>query len=253
MSHVLCANAWPSLRGWAVMMSQEWHLRGWDHLEYCVRTGKQALPDIYGNSAFEYIFSNPEAAAIFNQGMTDLSMLDSPGVADAYSFEGIHTLVDVAGGHGLLLATILDRNPHIKAMLYEIPPVIEGAKTGPLTPFLDRCQLIKGDMFSSVPPGADAYIMKHIIHDWPDELCLKILKGCRAGVNAGGKLLVVDAVIPAGNDFDSGKFLDLEMLIFPGGHERTEKQFRDLLAAAGWKLNRVITTPAISIVEGVVA
>jgi hypothetical protein len=253
MSHVLCSNARPSLRGWAVMMSQEWHLRGWDHLEYCVRTGKQAIPDIYGKSAFEFIFGDPQAAAIFNQGMTDLSMLDSPGVADAYSFEGIHTLVDVAGGHGLLLATILERNPHIKAMLYEIPPVIEGAKTGPLKPYLDRCQLIKGDMFSSVPPGADAYIMKHIIHDWPDDLCLKILKGCRAGVNAGGKLLVVDAVIAPGNEFDPGKFLDLEMLLFPGGHERTEKQFRDLFAAAGWKLNRVITTPAISIVEGVVA
>jgi hypothetical protein len=252
LSAVLCTNARPSLRGWATMISQEWHMRGWDHLEYCVRTGKQAAEDIYGKLAFEWFGENPEAGAIFNQAMTDLSMLDSPGIAAAYSFQGIGALVDVAGGHGLLLATILAKNPGLKGTLYEIASVIEGAKTGPLAPYLDRCELVSGDMFASVPPAADAYVMKHIIHDWPDELCLKILRGCRAGVKPGGKLLVVDDVIPPGNDFHPGKFLDLEMLIFPGGHERTEQQFRDLFAAAGWKLTRVIGTQSgISIVEGV--
>ena len=119
---------------------------------------------------------------------------------------------------------------------------------------MDRCTLVPGDMFTSVPAGADAYIMKHIIHDWPDDLCLKILKGCRQGVNAGGKLLVVDDVIHPGNAFEPGKFLDLEMLIFPGGHERSEPQFRDLFAAAGWRLNRIVPTPSgICIVEGVPA
>jgi len=254
MSEVLRTNATPSLRGWAIMLGEEWHMRGWGVLEYCVRTGKQSMEHIYGKPAFEWLGGNPKVAAVFNHAMTDLSRLDSPGVAEAYSFEGIGTLMDVAGGHGLLLATILGRNPKVKGVLYEIPQVIEGAKTGPLAPFMDRCELVSGNMFESVPPSADAYIMKHIIHDWPDELCLKILKGCRAGVNKGGKLLVVDDVIPPGNDFHPGKFLDLEMLIFPGGHERTEQQFRDLFAAAGWKLTRVIGTQSgISIVEGVEA
>ena len=186
--------------------------------------------------------------------MTELSMIDSPAVADAYSFDGIHSIVDIAGGHGLLLATILQRNPHLKGTLYEMPHVLEGAAGGPLKPVMERCTLSSGDMFSSVPPGADAYIMKHIIHDWPDELCLKILKACRKSVNEGGKLLVVDNVIQPGNDFSPGKFLDLQMLIFPSGSERTEKQFRDLFAAAGWKLNRIIPTAAPdSIVEGVPA
>jgi hypothetical protein len=109
-------------------------------------------------------------------------------------------------------------------------------------------------MFSSVPAGADAYIMKHIIHDWPDELCVKILKSCRKGVNPGGKLLVVDDVIQPGNDFYAGKLLDLQMLIFPGGKERTEKQFRELFAAGGWKLSRVVPTATpICIVEGIPA
>jgi hypothetical protein len=160
----------------------------------------------------------------------------------------------VGGGHGLLLATILAGNPHLKGTLYDVPNVVADACDGPLKSVMERCTLASGDMFSSVPTGADAYIMKHIIHDWPDDLCIKILKACRKGVNPGGKLLVVDHVIQPGNDFAPGKFLDLQMLIFPGGCERTEKQFRDLFAAAGWKLSRVIPTAAAEfIVEGVPA
>lgn len=254
MSTILRSEAPLSLRGWAMFVTQEWHMRGWEHLEYCVRTGKQALDHIYGKPAFQMLSENPEMGRIFNLGMTDLSRLDSPAIAEAYAFEGIRTLVDVAGGHGLLLATILQRHPHLRGTLYDVPQVIDGAKSGPLTPVMDRCTLASGDMFATVPQGADAYIMKHILHDWPDDLCLKILKGCRAGLNPGGKLLVVDHVLHAGNEFDPGKFLDLEMLIFPGGHERTEAQFRDLLTAGGWKLNRIIPTPAgMSIVEGVPA
>jgi O-methyltransferase domain/Dimerisation domain len=254
MSAVLRTNANPSLRAFAIMGGREWHGRGWSHLEYCVRTGKQALDKIYGAPIFEYFRQHPDEARMFDDSMTALSMIDSPAVADAYSFEGIHSIVDVGGGHGLLLATILKRNPHMKGILYDVAHVVEGAKNGPVKPLMERCTLASGDMFSSVPPGADAYIMKHIIHDWPDDLCIKILKACRKGVNAGGKLLVVDNVIHRGNDFAPGKFLDLQMLIFPGGCERTEKQFRDLFAAAGWQLTRVVPTAAAeSIVEGVPA
>ena len=119
---------------------------------------------------------------------------------------------------------------------------------------MNRCTLASGDMFSSVPPGADAYIMKYIIHDWPDDACRKIVRACRDGVNAGGKLLIVDSVINPGNALDWGKVLDLEMLMFPGGRERNERQFTELLASAGWRLNRVIPTDSpLSIVEGVPA
>jgi hypothetical protein len=237
-----------------MMHGRDWHGLGWSNLDYCVRTGKQALDKIYGTPIFQFFEQHAEEAQVFNQAMSDYSTIDSPAVADAYSFGEIHSIVDVAGGHGLLLATILGRNPHIKGTLYEIPHVLAGAKDGPLKPVMDRCTLASGDMFSSVPAGADAYIMKHIIHDWPDDLCIKILKACRKGVNPGGKLLVVDNVIQPGNDFAPGKFLDLQMLIFPGGCERTEKQFRDLFAAAGWQLSRVIPTAAPeSIVEGVPA
>jgi hypothetical protein len=205
-------------------------------------------------SIFEYLKQNPAEAQIFNDAMTDLSTIDSPAVADAYNFDGIRSIVDVAGGHGLLLATILKKNAQMKGTLYEVPHVIEGAKNGPLKPVMDRCTFASGDMFASVPAGADAYIMKHIIHDWPDEACVKILKACRKGVNPGGKLLVVDTVILPGNDFSPSKFLDLQMLIFPSGCERTKKQFRQLFAASGWQLSRIIPTAAAdSIVEGVPA
>lgn len=254
MSAVLRSNANPSLRSFASMSGRDWHARGWAHLEYCVRTGKQALDKVYGTPIFQYFAQHPEEAQAFNQAMTDLSTLDSPAVADAYSFGEIHSIVDVGGGHGLLLATILARNPHLKGTLYEVPHVVEGAKNGPLKPVMDRCTLASGDMFSTVPAGADAYIMKHIIHDWPDDVCIKILKACRKAVNPGGKLLVVDNVILPGNEFAPGKFLDIQMLIFPGGCERTEKQFRELFAASGWKLSRVIPTAVPeSIVEGVPA
>jgi copper chaperone CopZ len=254
MSAVLRSNANPSLRALAIMGGREWHGRGWSRLEYCVRTGKQALDQVYGAHIFEYLRQNPEEAQIFHDTMTALSMIDGPAVAAAYSFDGILSVVDVGGGHGLLLATILARNPHLKGTLYEVPHVVEGCRNGPLTPVMERCTLASGDMFSSVPAGADAYIMKHIIHDWSDDLCVKILTACREGVNPGGKLLVVDNVIRPGNEFSPGKFLDLQMLIFPGGRERTEKQFGDLFAAAGWRLSRIIPTAAAdSIVEGVPA
>jgi hypothetical protein len=254
LSAVLRTNANPSLRAFAAQHALEWHALGWANLEYCVRTGKQALDKIYGMPIFQYFEQHPELSELFNQSMSNLSSIDGPAVADAYSFDGTHSIVDVAGSHGFLLATILARHPRMKGVLYEVPHVVAGAKNGPLKPVLDRCTFSSGDMFSSVPAGADAYIMKHIIHDWPDDLCVRILQACRKGVNPGGKLLVVDNVIQPGNDFAPGKFLDLQMLIFPGGRERTEKEFRELFALSGWQLTRVIPTAAPeSIVEGIPA
>jgi hypothetical protein len=254
MSAVLRKNANPSLRGLAIMGGRDWHGRAWSQLDYCVRTGKQALDQIYGMPVFEFFKQHPDEAQIFDDTMTGLSTIDGPAVAEAYAFDGIRSIVDVGGGHGFLLATILARNPQMRGTLYDAPHVVEGARNGPLKPLTERCTFASGDMFSSMPAGADAYIMKHIVHDWPDDLCLKILKACRQNVTRGGKLLVVDNVIQPGNDFSPGKFLDLQMLIFPGGRERTEKEFRDLFAAAGWQLSRIIpTTVPESIVEGVPA
>lgn len=152
------------------MGGREWHGGGWAELEYCVRTGKQAFDKIYGMPIFEFFRQHAEEGRMFHDSMTALSTIAGPAVAAAYSFEGINSIVDVGGGLGLLLATILKRNPGMKGILYDVPHVVEGAKDGPLKPLMERCTLASGDMFSSVPAGADAYIMKHIIHDWPDDL-----------------------------------------------------------------------------------
>jgi O-methyltransferase domain/Dimerisation domain len=254
LSTALRSDSNPSLRALAIMGITEWHMRGWTRLEYSVRTGKTALDEVYGMSMFEHFAQTPADAQIFNDAMTNISMMDAPAVAATYSFEGIGSVVDVAGGHGLLLATILGRNPNLKGTLFDAPHVVEGAKEGPLKPFLSRCTLAGGDMFASVPAGADAYMMKHIIHDWPDDLCIKLLKLCRKAVNPGGKLLVLDHVIEPGNNFSPAKFLDLQMLLFPGGMERTEKQFSALFAASGWRLNRIVPTPnGEAVVEGLPA
>jgi predicted O-methyltransferase YrrM len=141
----------------------------------------------------------------------------------------------------------------VNGIVFDSPHVVVGAedairKAG----LMGRCRAIGGDFFQSVPAGGDAYLMKHIIHDWPDEECVKILKACRRAVNPGGKLLVIDNVIRPGNDFHPGKFLDLQMLIFPGGRERTEQEFRELFDASGWKLTRVIPLAVPdSVIEGV--
>jgi len=250
----LRTDAVPCLRNVATFVSDEWHVRGWGLLDETVRTGQRPTEKLYGMPLFEYLVKHPAEGAAFHGGMTDLSMVDGPAVAAAYDFSGIGSIADIGGGHGLLLATILQHNPGMKGILYDQPSVIAGAAGGPTEPVKDRVTLTAGDMFASVPQGCDAYTMKYIIHDWMDEPCLKILKGCRAGVNPGGKLLVVDMVVPGPNEFHMGKIADLEMMLFPSGKERTEAEFRELFAAAGWKLTRVIPTAShVSIVEGVPA
>jgi hypothetical protein len=254
LSAVLRSNATPSLRWFAIMHGKEWHSRGWENIEYSVRTGNRAFDKAMGMPIFEYFKHHPEENEGFNKCMTDLSNIDGPAVADAYSFASINSIVDVAGGQGIMLATILARNPHMKGTLYDLPHVVEGARKAALEPVIERCSVASGDMFSTVPTGADAYIMKHIIHDWTDDECVKILHACRQAVNPAGKLLVVDTVIPSGSGFHPGKFMDIQMLLFPGGRERTEKQFRELFSASGWKLTRIVPTSVPeSIVEGVPA
>ncbi len=173
-------------------------------------------------------------------------------IVDAYDFSNIRSLTDIAGGHGLFLATILERYPEISATLFELPQVVQGLAGGPLEQFGDRVNVREGDMFSSIPDGADAYVMKRILHDWPDRECNKILTACRAGVPDSGKLLVVDSVVPTDESFSPAKFMDLLMLLFSGGKERTAEEFHSLFAKSGWRLNRIISTQSpLSIIEGV--
>lgn len=254
LSAALRSDSVPCVRNMAMFNSDEWHVRGWGLLDHTVRTGERPVEKIWGVPVFEYLTANQAAGLNFHRGMTDMSTVEGPPVADAYDFTGIETITDVAGGYGLLLALILQKHPGMRGTLYDQAAVIEGASGGPTAPVKDRVTYVAGDMFASVPKGSDAYIMKHIIHDWPDGLCVKLLQHCRAAVNPGGKLLVVEPVVPGPNEFHVGKIMDLEMMLFPSGKERTEVEFRELFAAAGWKFTRVIPTAShVSIVEGIAA
>jgi hypothetical protein len=196
----------------------------------------------------------PEDRQVFGESMTSISMTENPTIPAAYTFSRIRTLVDVGGGHGSLLASILKSNPKLKGVLYDQPSVIALAeKDQHVTAkgIAERCRLESGSFFESVPKGGDAYIMKYILHDWNDKECVKILANCRDAMNEKGKILVVDNVIAPGNAPAWGKLLDIQMLII-GGRERTKKEFSAMFAEAGLKLTRVMPTKGpLSIVEGV--
>jgi ubiquinone/menaquinone biosynthesis C-methylase UbiE len=203
---------------------------------------------------FEYFAKVPEYAAVFDAAMTSISTLESKAVVAAYDFSGINTLVDVAGGHGLMIATVLKANRKMRGILFDLAHVTAGARallqSGGVA---GRCQIVSGDFFASVPKGGDACVMKHIIHDWDDERATQILRNCHRALPPGGKVLILEAVIPPGNRAHFGKLLDLEMLVLtPRGRERTQAEFRELLKRAGFRLRRVVPTEThLSVVEGV--
>jgi hypothetical protein len=243
-----------ALGGYARFVGHDSTWRPWGELRHSVRSGEPAFDQVFAMPIFEYFAKMPEAAAIFDAAMTSISTFESKAVVAAYDFSGISTLVDVAGGHGLLITTILKANRKMGGILFDLPHVTAGAsallqKCG----IADRCQIVSGDFFVSIPEGGDAYIMKHIIHDWDDGRAIQILKNCYRAMRPGGKVLIVDAVIPPGNAAHFGKLLDLEMLVLtPRGRERTRVEFQDLLKRSGFRLRRVVPTEThLSVVEGV--
>lgn len=183
--------------------------------------------------------------------MTDFSSIEGPSVVDAFDFGRFDTMCDAGGGHGLLLARILERHPHIGGVLFDQPAVIAEAKArGLLESFGGRARMESGDIFEAVLAGANALVLKRIVHDWSDEDCVRILRNCRAAIAPGGKLLIVEQVIVKGESSLSAKLMDLEMMVLLGGRERDEEGFRRILAESGWKLERIIGTESgMSILE----
>jgi hypothetical protein len=243
-----------SLRDVSIMMGEPEHYNSWGNILHSLKTGQSGFEGLFGKNVFEYYAENPEPAAVFDRAMTSFSGVENTAIATEYDFSGINTLVDVAGGHGSTLLTILQANPQIKGILFDQADVIERA-TALITKeaTVNRFQLVAGSFFESVPPGGDAYILKHILHDWDDERSIAILKRCREAMVDQGRVLVIEQVIPPGNDPFIGKLLDMNMLVMcPGGKERTEAEYQQLFETAGFRLNRIVPTSAfVSVVEGV--
>jgi O-methyltransferase domain/Dimerisation domain len=226
----------------------------WAQLVHGVKTGEIPFFKAHGVPVFEYLEKHPESLKVFGETMTNVSSTENPAIAAAYKFTGIRTLVDVGGGNGSLLATILKANPKLKGVLFDQPSVTTRARQDrhvTAKGIAERCALESGNFFEAVPKGGDAYLMKRTLHDWDDERCAKILGNCRDAMSEKGKVLVVDAVIAPGNEPDRGKLLDIQMLVI-GGRERTKQEFAALFRNAGLKLTRVVPTKCpLSVVEGV--
>lgn len=248
-----------SMHGFALMLVEKHVWYAWEQLLYALQTGDLPFNKIYGTPFYKYLEDHPDDLEVFGEAMTSLSGTENPAIAAAYQktykSAGIGTLVDVAGGHGSLLAMMLKANKKLNGVLFDTPAVIARARTDQhvtANAVAGRCTLVAGDFFESVPAGGDAYLMKYILHNWDDDSCVRILTNCRAGMNPKGRVLVADPVIAAGNRREWGKLLDIQMMVLLSGKERTKDELAGLFKRAGLKLKRVIPTSCpLSVVEAV--
>lgn len=233
------------------LMSGDEQFRTWAEIEYSIQTGKIAFDKAFGKPIFEYLTENPDKARIFDAAMVDVHGRESDVVLGAYDFSDVGVLADIGGGNGSQISRVLEKHTDLKGILFDLPHVIERAKQPVESAgLLNRCELVGGSFFEAVPEGADVYLMRHIIHDWDDEKSETILRNCHRAMSSSAKLLIVESVIPPGNEPFGGKFLDLVMLLIPGGKERTEAEYRTLLNKAGFELTQVIPTNCeVSIIE----
>jgi hypothetical protein len=242
-----------SVRGYAIMQGEDWVWSAWGQALHAVRTGEPAFNHVYGMDLFTYLDGHPEAAATFNAGMAGRAAAADVAIAAAYDFSGMRTIVDVGGGHGLLLSAILEAAPAARGILLDLPSVAAGARERLAAAGLaGRCEIVGGDFFASVPAGGDCYVLANVVHDWDDDRAITILRNCHAAMPSGARVLIVEVVLPTGNEPHPGKVADLQMLIISGGRERTTDEYHALLLASGFVPGRVLPTASpVTVIEGV--
>ncbi len=228
-----------------------WH--SWGEFLYCLETGKTGVKKAFGMTGWEYLEQHPQEMTYFQELCIGFHGHLPAAVAAAYDFSGFQTVVDIGGGTGNMLATILDHYPGTRGVLFDSP---DGVREAPALiesrGLTDRVTVEAGDFFTNVPTGGDAYLLSHVIHDWNDDQCLTILGHCHRAMNPRGRLLIIEMVLPEGDVPDLGKVVDMEMLVMAGGQERTEQEYGTLLGKAGFRLARVVPTEsAVGVVEAI--
>jgi len=237
------------------MLGSPWIQSALDQAVYSIQTGKTGFEKAQGMPLFDYLAQHPEDASLFSEAMVGFSSQEPPAVAAAYDFSTFKTVVDVGGATGNMLATILTRHAGPRGVLFDRPHVVADApallKAKGVS---DRVSIEPGDFFKTVPAAGDAYVLSHIIHDWSEDQCGTILGHVRKAMNPGGRLLIVEMVLPEGDTPHPGKLLDMGMLVGTGGQERTEAEYGLLLSKADFHHTRVVpTNSAVSVVEAVIA
>jgi hypothetical protein len=254
LSTLLSADMPHSWRAAAIMSGQAWSWQPWGALLYSVKTGQPAFDHLFGMDFDAYLEQHQDAGDIFQAFMNVATAEEAMAVAPVYDFSGLGTVVDVGGGRGALLAAILMANPHLRGVLFDAPHVVAGARS-----LLDahgvaeRCDLVGGDFFAALPLGGDAYLLKWILVSWNDERSVSILKNCHRAMQGHGKVLVIERIIPPGNEPFFGKLADLNLLVMYHGRHRSEAEYRELFRQAGFELTRIIPTQSpteFSIIEG---
>lgn len=252
LSQFLRSGVPGSVRSILIFRGSELFFGPFAEILYSVRTGEPARTKVFGMDGWEYLKQHPEQARIFDDAMTDMSAIVGPMVASAYDFGRWGSVMDVGGGNGILLASILKAHPEMRGVLADLPHVLDRAQQrGLLGGELQvRSAMQPCDFLHEVPSGCRAYLMKNVIHDWSDEHAEKILVNCRRAVPEDGALLLVEWALQEGNLHPGGKLFDVVMLVMTGGRERTAEEYRQLLARAGFRLNQVIITSSdLSIIE----
>jgi len=240
-----------SMRAWTLLFFSDDQGKAWEALPHAVRTGEHAFRHVFGADQWTRLAARPEAARLFDEGMQSLTQGVNGALITHYPFGNYQWIVDVGGGNGALLLPVLARHPKMRMTVFDLPHVAEAARLRIAEQGVsDRCEAVGGDAFVAVPPGADAYVLKGVIHDWEDKEAIAILRTCRAAMTKeGSRLLLIERILPERIDPSDArtqaKFMaDINMFINPGGRERTEAEFRNLLGRAGLRLARVISMPS---------
>lgn len=254
-SHLLRPDVPGSMYYVALLHGEQWQWQSWEGLSYSLHTGKTAFEHLYKEPLWQYFAENPEVGERFSQAMFQFSEQVNASIARSYDFSWMQTLVDVGGGYGNLLTTVLQHNPDLQGILFDLPSVVEGARAHiDVAGLSQRCQVVAGNIFEAIPEGADGYILKQIIKDWDDEQCISILHNCRRAMKPGGRVLVAEQVLLPGKHMSTSKLIDLQLLVVLSGRERYEHEFRRLFEAADLRLARIWPTQSLySILEGVAA
>jgi hypothetical protein len=230
-----------SSRNAAVMYGEPWWWQAWGGLFDAVRTGKTAFHEAHKTDLFGFLRTDAHASSLFNACMQQMTTHEGAAIASAFDFSSTRKLIDVGGGHGALAAAVLATNPHVAMLLFDTPEVIGSARANLVALGIEhQCELAPGDFFTSVPAGGDTYTVKDILHDWNDERAGIILRNIRLAMSRTARLLVIERVIPVGNSPSPGKLVDISMLVLTGGKERTEREYRTLLTAAGFAVREII-------------